>query len=232
MENAPQNDEKPDTKKKQKHENDASNQEFRYLFVGDSGSGKTFLALKILKMLKQQKKQAKVILYSPTAAKSDLVKKHDHLFDKVVDELNDDLIEDGLAYLEDAPFKLMIFDDLGEHEYIGKRTSELTKLVINARHEKVHLFFLVQKLTQLNRAIRRNWDVLFLFGTTDLREMRYYREEFLGHMSTQEVKKIFKTSWRSKHDFLRIAKDPPYHQLARKKNENETEKIKTDFSQF
>lgn len=224
--------EEKENRKRHKKTKTQEEKEFRYYFVGDSGSGKTFLMLKILKMLRQQKKKARVILYSPTANKSDLVKKHDKLFDKIVEDVNDDLIKDGVEYLEGAPFKLMIFDDVGEHAYMGNKKSELSQLVINARHEKIHMFFLVQKFTQLNRAVRRNWDVLFLFGTTDLKEIRDFREEILGHMDSKAAKDIFKRSWRKRHDFLRVAKDPPYHNFKRKRNDESLEEIKTSFSQY
>ena len=158
---------------------------FLYLIVGGVGSGKTSIALNLLKIPADQGGFRKVFhhiyVVSPTA-------KYDSKWDKLIDEIdrdgnyyqecNDDTIGEIMERIESSneewkkkgpPNNLVIIDD-GVDAVSNKKKSKLYKLILTLRHLKTTVFIMSQKLNAIPTLIRAQARCISFFPTLNRRE--------------------------------------------------------------
>lgn len=169
---------------------------FLYLIIGGVGSGKTSLALNLLKIKKAdggyRKCYNRIYVVSPTA-------KYDPKWDKLIQEVDDEgnyytecndetigeIIEKLETYNEEfsaneknkdkKPSSLVIIDDCVD-SFSKRQKNKLNKLVLTLRHLKASVWIMSQKLNAIPQLIRAQARAISFFPTLNRRE-----EETLIH---------------------------------------------------
>ena len=167
---------------------------FLYLIIGGIGSGKTTVALNLLKISSDhggfRKVYNNIFVVSPTA-------KYDSKWDKLIDEVDeegkyyrectDDVIGEIMEkiesfneeYKEDhkkPPSNLVIIDDCVD-SFSSKKKSKLYKLVLTLRHLKTTVFIMSQKLNAIPTLIRAQARCISFFPTLNRREEQTFINE-------------------------------------------------------
>jgi hypothetical protein len=163
---------------------------FLYLIIGGVGSGKTSLALNLLKISKDEGGYRKVFnriyVVSPTA-------KYDPKWDKLIQEVdeegnyynecNDETIGEIIEKLEEynenfmenpknkglKPNSLVIIDDCVD-AFSKKQKNKLNKLILTLRHLKTSVWIMSQKLNAIPQLIRAQARAVSFFPTLNRRE--------------------------------------------------------------
>lgn len=166
------------------------NSNFLYLIVGGLGTGKTSLALGLLRIKKEdggyRKAFNKIYVVSPTA-------KYDDKWDKLIQEVDDEgnyyqecndetigeIIDKLEAYNEEwkddpkkkgtKPNSLVIIDDCVD-AFSKKQKNKLNKLILTLRHLKTSVWIMSQKLNAVPQLIRAQARVISFFPTLNRRE--------------------------------------------------------------
>ena len=166
------------------------NSNFLYLIIGGVGSGKTSLALNLLKIKKEdggfRKAFNKIYVVSPTA-------KYDDKWDKLIQEVdedgnyytecNDEVIGEIIDKLEEfnEEFKdddknkgkksnsLIIIDDCVD-AFSKRQKNKLNKLILTLRHLKTSVWIMSQKLNAVPQLIRAQARCISFFPTLNRRE--------------------------------------------------------------
>lgn len=164
------------------------NSNFLYLLIGGIGSGKTTLALSLLKADKNdggfRKLFNKIYIVSPTA-------KYDDKFDKLIEEVdrdgnyytecNDDTIGEIIEKIEEfneewkddkkkgKPNSLVVIDDCVD-AFSKKKSNKLNKLVLTLRHLKTTVFIMSQKFVSIPLLIRTQARAISFFPTLNRKE--------------------------------------------------------------
>jgi len=162
-----------------------------------------------------------VVIVSPTAPMQD---KYLEIKRKIV-KYHRTMEEDTVGKLYDIAFNywkrnknrkkkkrlVIIIDDLGENSYMKwvKKGNVLNDLIVGARHFKVYLCFLFQKLTQATGAVRMNSDVIYCFKLENKKERKTFWEEFCGEMEYEKFLKMANVAWEQKFGYLKIDKVDP-----------------------
>jgi hypothetical protein len=196
---------------------------FLYLIVGSVGSGKTTVALRLLKIPKEEggfrKVYNRIYVVSPTAKYDD---KWDRLIDEVdsdsnyyqecTDETIGDIIEKIEAFNEEwkdnkkhrgkTPSSLVIIDDCVD-AFTKKKKSKLDKLVLTLRHLKTTVFIMSQKLNAIPTLIRAQARCITFFPTINRREEQTFYNEI--NIDEELFKRIMDfCSTGDDHPFLHV----------------------------
>jgi AAA+ ATPase superfamily predicted ATPase len=169
------------------------NSNFLYLIIGGVGSGKTSLALNLLKIDRDKggfrKAYNRIYVVSPTAKYDD---KWDRLIHEVDEEGNyynecsDETIEDIMDKLEafneewkmeeetrkkkrGKPSSVVIIDDCVD-AFNRRQKNKLNKLVLTLRHLKTSVWIMSQKLNAVPQLIRAQARCISFFPTLNRRE--------------------------------------------------------------
>jgi AAA+ ATPase superfamily predicted ATPase len=178
---------------------------FLYLIAGGLGSGKTSLALGLLKIKKEdggyRKCYNRIYVVSPTA-------KYDPKWDKLIQEVDDEgnyytecndetigeIIEKLEVYNEEwkenhkkdeKPSSLVIIDDCVD-SFSKRQKNKLNKLVLTLRHLKTSVWIMTQKLNAVPQLIRAQARAISFFPTLNRRE----EETLINEINIDE--KLFK----------------------------------------
>jgi len=163
---------------------------FLYLIIGGVGSGKTSLALNLLKIKKEdggfRKAFNRIYVVSPTA-------KYDDKWDKLIQEVDDEgnyyqecndetigeIIEKLETYNEEfkeeqknkdkKPSSLVIIDDCVD-SFSKRQKNKLNKLILTLRHLKTSVWIMSQKLNAVPQLIRAQARCISFFPTLNRRE--------------------------------------------------------------
>lgn len=163
---------------------------FLYLIIGGVGSGKTSLALNLLKIKKEdggfRKAFNRIYVVSPTA-------KYDDKWDKLIQEVdeegnyyqecNDETIGEIIDKLEEynedwkndkkkkdtKPSSLVIIDDCVD-SFSKRQKNKLNKLILTLRHLKTSVWIMSQKLNAVPQLIRAQARCISFFPTLNRRE--------------------------------------------------------------
>ena len=165
------------------------------IYIGRKGSGKTYLLMKKLK--KYNKKKTIITLISPTAKLQDMYQENAHLFDKYYSTVDETIIQEIIHERTKNPDKeaIVVFDDIGSVPYFKREKTELQTLINNCRHHKIHVIFLLQRMTQATTTTRDNTDLVFCFKLWSVREIDMFRETFFGLMSKEDFAKFSYRAW-------------------------------------
>lgn len=169
------------------------NSNFLYLIIGGVGTGKTSLALGLLKIDRDKggfrKAYNRIYVVSPTAKYDD---KWDRLIHEVDEEgnyyteCNDETIEDIMDKLEafneewkveeearkkkrGKPSSLVIIDDCVD-AFSKRQKNKLNKLILTLRHLKTSVWIMSQKLNAVPQLIRAQARCISFFPTLNRRE--------------------------------------------------------------
>ena len=165
------------------------------IYIGRKGSGKTHLLMEKLK--KYNKKKTLITLISPTAKLQDMYQENAHLFDKYYSTVDETIIQEIIHERTKNLDKeaIVVFDDIGSVPYFKREKTELQTLINNCRHHKIHVIFLLQRMTQATTTTRDNTDLVFCFKLWSVREIDMFRETFFGLMSKEDFAKFSYRAW-------------------------------------
>jgi hypothetical protein len=187
---------------------------FLYLIVGSVGSGKTTVALRLLKIPKEdggfRKAFHRIYVVSPTA-------KYDDKWDRLINEVDEDgnyyqectdesigdIIDKIEVFNEENkkknPSSLVIIDDCVD-SFTNRKKSKLDKLILTLRHLKTTVFLMSQKLNSIPTLIRAQARCITFFPTINRREEQTFYNEI--NVDEDLFKKIM--------EFCSTGDDHPY----------------------
>ncbi len=168
------------------------NKSFAFVLCGKSGSGKTNLAISLLKGKKSKDGKRKgyfktfnhIIVCSPTlqSLQNNIFK--DHPEEKMFEDFDNEFIDFVTSFTDAASENnettLLYLDDIGSqlrrYAYLEKA---LVSLLQNRRHRKLSCLLVVQKFRDLPTGIRNNLTHLALFRPVNQKELEAVHEELL-----------------------------------------------------
>lgn len=190
---------------------------FLYIICGSVGSGKTTVALRLLKIPKEdggfRKVYHTIYVVSPTAKYDD---KWDRLINEVDEdnnyytECNDETMGEIIDKIEASneknkgknPSSLVIIDDCVD-SFTNRKKSKLDKLILTLRHLKTTVFLMSQKLNSIPTLIRAQARCITFFPTINRREEQTFYNEINVH--EELFKKIMEfCSTGDDHPFLHV----------------------------
>ena len=194
---------------------------FLYLIVGGVGSGKTTVALNLLKIPMDKggyrKAFNRIYVISPTA-------KYDDKWDRLIDEVdrdgnyyrecNDETVGEIMEKLEQyneefkeehpkqQPSSLVVIDDCVD-SFSNRKKSKLYKLVLTLRHLKCSVWIMSQKLNSIPTLIRAQARCITFFPTLNRREEQTLIDEI--NVDDQTFQKLIHFAGTGDdHPFLHI----------------------------
>ena len=179
---------------------------FAFLLVGPPGSGKSHLLMQLLTNKKLYgKKYEHVHWFSPSLGtlKVPLPKEnlHDALDFKAIDVV---LKELGKSKTERA---LFVFDDMVVD--IEKQLRPFLKMIYNRRHlggRGISIIITTQKLSKIPLALRAAMSSVFLWKTTNKKEIKSTWEEFIN-IDVKDFERLLTYVWDAPHNFLMLRLD-------------------------
>jgi len=184
---------------------------FQYVVVGAKGRGKSTIVLGLLN--DHFKRYYDNIYFFSTSAHlddkySELIKElqtENKYFDKF-SEKSIALILDAMEnYNDDNPQarNLIIFDDMiSQLPRATDRDSLFNKLIVGNRHRRCDLWLTTQQFRKLNTLVRANIDIISLFPTSNLKELKAYSEEL--NVNKKEFEEYLCMIENDRHDFLTV----------------------------
>lgn len=190
-----------------------------WIISASKGRGKTTLLMNTLKVPQKKgglKKYFDNIFYfSPTAKSDDKTKKLINELEedgKFYEEFNNKNMEDVFEKIKNyndnyegktEPRNCIIFDDvMTDLPRSFQNGGGLNKLVIQARHHKTWLIFLVQRYVGLNRIIRTNADLISFFRTDNKKELQALIDDV--NYDKDLILKLYDFATEGRNDFLHI----------------------------
>jgi|DEB0MinimDraft_10_1074344.scaffolds.fasta_scaffold13949_2 hypothetical protein len=170
---------------------------FRALFLGCSGSGKTFTLVGMLAKWYHQYFD-RIYLFSPTAREDNTAEANPWPLlklnpDRIIDDYDEarlrEIVEDqrtsGCTEGK-MPRTLIIFDDMAGH-IKGRTNTFINEYIIRARHDNVSIVLTSQKLTFMPTAVRANLSDVFVWPFSNNKEKACLFSEIGDHKNIEEV---------------------------------------------
>jgi GTPase SAR1 family protein len=181
-----------------------------FMLVGKPRSGKTTLLFNLIaKRYKgYNQKFDKVLVFSPSIFGGNL---KENPLDNLPEEnkfISLDSLEEEVQKIYGTDDRvLFILDDI-QAEIKGDKLNTLLDLVNNRRHYTTggcSIILCTQVWIQIPLSIRKGVSHVFFWSSKNRKEIKSVHEEYLSHLSDDELKKILKFTWRKTHDFLLIS---------------------------
>ena len=206
------------------------NKSFVMLVVGDKGSGKSSA---VTSMVTSKKKNSKayrgkfedIMLNIPRSSLKSIKGNPfddlptENLFENFDEQFLDAVLERAEENSAEDFKTLVVVDDASSKLKTNKGVIDrLTSIVHKHRHLKLSIMILVQSLTSVPLAIRKNSDTLVYFKPVNEKSNTIFKEEFLGEFTTQEARMLFQYVFKKKGDFLMVRVENPVVNYYRKFN--------------
>jgi len=191
----------------------------RELFVGPSGTGKTFLMFeRIKKLIKKHKKNIKFIVLSPTANDQpeyfDILKGKTLFYSPRVDE--DALHKTwNLIYRNNRKkkgkrkFIVVILDDAGHERELRYLTSDSywAKLVVTARQKRILIMYTGQRIADITKVLRDNADIVHIVGVENKEEAKKAWQSWAGFQDRKAFIRVLKDVLEKPWGYMTIVKE-------------------------
>jgi hypothetical protein len=194
-------------------------QDIVWIINGGKGSGKSTMALNVLKSKNGYKKWFdNIFLVSPTAQRDPKFNKlceeldrdgkcYSTCDDETIDAIISKLMEfnDGFdsSKEERRPHSLVIFDDCLAFLPKSTQKSSFNRLITTSRHLNTSVWILTQKYNKVNPLIRANMDLLSFFRTNNKLEFKTLEDDV--NVDEQELKTIYDFATEQPNSFLHIS---------------------------
>lgn len=195
-----------------------------YCLIGGKGSGKSSLALSILKSVNGYKGYFdNIFLISPTASR-------DPKFEKLINELKEDnkvyteldenVMDEIINKLDSfndefdskaekrQPNNLCIFDDCLSMLPKSTEKSRFNELITTSRHRRCSVWIMSQKYNSINPLIRSNTDLISMFRTNNKRELETFYDDI--NMDKKILEKCYDFATQEANSFLHVSKPVLY----------------------
>lgn len=175
------------------------------LLVGKPGQGKTSLIYSFMKSKKLLSKvYDKIYLFQPEQSRASM---KDKLFDQLPEEQKfDELTFENLQYVKDnlEPDEntCIIFDDMGAYLKNNETRKLLKEMIMNRRHYKISIYFLVQTYYSIEKDVRKLFSNLIIFKISPHEMLNITSEQIEQH--NDKIHDIVKIVYDKKFNFLFI----------------------------
>jgi len=183
----------------------------RNYFVGPSGSGKTTLMVSKLVHEIGNKTKVRMLIFSPTASLQKQYKPLKIYKPQMIPRLDEnscDYLFNELMSKKKWPL-ITIIDDQGSNTFISKKKdNKLGEINDCALHYNAFLFSCFQQIQQMTTGMRDNYDTLHMFRPDNKKQLKYFREEFCGDLSTETFNRLIQIGWDVKdaHKYITIVR--------------------------
>ena len=175
------------------------------LLVGKPGQGKTSLIYSFMKSKKLLSKvYDKIYLFQPEQSRASM---KDKLFDQLPEEQKfDELTFENLQYVKDnlEPDEntCIIFDDMGAYLKNNETRKLLKEMIMNRRHYKISIYFLVQTYYSIEKDVRKLFSNLIIFKISPHEMLNITSEQIEQH--NDKINDLVKIVYDKKFNFLFI----------------------------
>lgn len=195
-----------------------------WIMSASKGRGKTTTLLNVLKTKQKdgglKKYFDNIFMFSPTAKSDNKTKKlveelekDDKFYEEFNNETSTEVIdkikEFNKEFEEDEdnegkePRNVIIFDDcMNDLPKSFEKTGGLNRLIIQARHHKTWLIFLVQRYVGVNRVIRSQADLISFWKTDNQKELQALIEDV--NIDKDTLKTLYEYATDKPNNFLHI----------------------------
>lgn len=185
---------------------DPLHKSFFYMFIAPPGGGKTTLALNLIKKRRRFYNQ----LFDQVHIFSGSLRTINEKLGLGEDRLHEGLelpeLEKVVDNIDDEERALLVFDDVVAS--IERNMKPFLRIAYNRRHigKGVSIMLLSQKLLKVPHELRCACNGVFLFRTSNMREINSMWEEYFP-MPKDQFLQLLKYCWRGKHDFMFVKLD-------------------------
>jgi hypothetical protein len=187
------------------------------LIIGKPGQGKTTFVQSLFSNRKALRgKYSKIYLFCPPRSRDSMLDGALNQLDeeRIYDELNYDNLNEVIEMCKednnnDCKTKLkfcLIFDDMGAY-LKNKNTMKLfNELMMNRRHMRISVIFLVQTFYSVSREMRRLFTNFFIFKVNKRALMEIF-DEILEEQNKDLINEVARLVYDRPHTFLYINSD-------------------------
>lgn len=188
------------------------------LIIGKPGSGKTTFLQSLFSSARSglRTKYSKIYLFCPPRSRESMLDGalNDIPEERIYDELNfDNLLEVINNCVEDndneykTKYKFcLIFDDMGAYLKNKSTLKLFNELMMNRRHMRISVIFLVQTFYSVSKEMRRLFVNFFIFKVNKKTLMEIF-DEILEENDKELISDIGKIAFNRPHNFLYINSD-------------------------
>lgn len=188
------------------------------LVIGKPGQGKTTFVQSLFSSKKSglRGKYTKIFLFCPPRSRESMLDGplNGVSDDQIYDELNYDTLSEVINICKGendnnhkTKYKFMlIFDDMGAYLKNKDTLKLFNELMMNRRHLRISLIFLVQTFYSVSREMRRLFSNFFIFKVNK-RSLYEIFDEVLEEQNKELVNEIAKTVYDEPHTFLYLNSD-------------------------
>jgi len=190
----------------------------RELFLGPSGTGKTYLMFERIKeLMEKYKKKIKFIVLSPTANDQpeyfNQIKKKIIFYSPRVDE---EALQKAWTLIfknkkkkkGKKAFIVVIVDDAGHERELRYLTADSywAKLVVTARQKGIKIMYTGQRIADITKVLRDNADIIHIVGVDSTEDMKNIQRTWAGFQNQKAFIRVLKNILEKKWGYLTIVK--------------------------
>lgn len=187
------------------------------IIIGKPGQGKTTFVQSLFSTKRALRgKYSKIILFCPPRSRNSML-------DGALNQLEDERIYDELSYenlyevmemckmendneLKTKYKYMIIFDDMGAYLKNKSTLKLFNELMMNRRHLRISVIFLVQTFYSVSREMRRLFTNFFIFKVNK-RALTEIFDEILEEQNKELINDVAKLVYDKPHTFLYINSD-------------------------
>jgi len=190
----------------------------RELFIGPSGTGKTFLMFERIKEIMKRHKNTRFIVLSPTANDQpeyfNLIKKKILFYSPRVDEdalqkAWNTIFNNRKKKRAKRCFIVVILDDAGHERELRFLTGDSywAKLVVTARQKCIKIMYTGQRIADITKVLRDNADIINIVGLDSREEARLAWKNWAGFQNFKVFSRVLRTILEKPWGYMTIVKD-------------------------
>ena len=115
-----------------------------------------------------------------------------------------------VRWLFEGTNALIILDDCAASKDVKGRTGELVNLAFSARHMRISVWVLTQKMTSITASFRENVVAIVLFYTPSTKTTKAILDDYAGKLSLDEYKGLVSKLKERKFSYLVLSLCNPY----------------------
>jgi len=193
------------------------------VFIGKSGTGKTYRMSQLVGSAKRQIKHLHTILISPTfesdatwqvAVRAYGSSRHAHLIDEHYDTYDEDVRRLLNSIVSNAEHRTtpvaIIYDDMSSDHTITRTFADnpVRHMFTKARQSNLMAFMACQKLAAVPTDVISNYNYAFIQQTHKRAELQGIAHEFLGDARSETSIRLMREAWVAPYDSFFIWDQP------------------------
>ena len=184
------------------------------LIVGMTGCGKTRFLLNMIE-IEYPNVFDHIVIVCPTLDWNTTYQDWRYLSDSDVvqvpcDQESVDTVLGAVSKVFKGSTTMVVVDDCASSRHVKKRTSELIRLAISARHYGLSVVVVTQQMKSIARAYRENISRLVTFYNPSKSDMKAITDDYLSGVTNDEVSEMIHELRSRDHATLDIRLRHPY----------------------